>query len=238
MQSAITVAQDLQDKIKLVLSNTALMVVDTPETAQTVSNILGAITAAEKEVKSFFKAPKDEAYAAHKAITAQEKSILAPLETAEKELRNKLGAYQYKMEMLRIEAEKEARRKAQEEAERKAQEAMRLEAAQKQAEQAGDMETAQQLQAQAEIAIAEADAIDTAASTITVAAPKNPDGISYRTDYVIESVDFEKLTPVVNGAPIVKLDESAVKNLIKATKGKIVIPGIKYREIQVPVVRR
>ena len=66
---------------------------------------------------------------------------------------------------------------------------------------------------------------------IEVNLPKNVDkidGISYTDSYTIDKIDLKLLPKELNGVILIKPDESAIKKLIKLTKGKIEIPGVKF----------
>lgn len=58
-------------------------------------------------------------------------------------------------------------------------------------------------------------------------------GISYTSKYVLDQIDLEKLPKNLNGVQLIIADESAIKSLIKASKGKIKIPGVKFHEEKV-----
>lgn len=55
-------------------------------------------------------------------------------------------------------------------------------------------------------------------------------GISFTSTYKIDSVDINKIPKTLNGIQLLIADESAIKTLIKLSKGAIDIPGIKYHE--------
>lgn len=54
------------------------------------------------------------------------------------------------------------------------------------------------------------------------------EGVSSSTDYEINSIDIDKLPKVLNGIQLVKIDNGAIKKLIKMSKGNIEIPGVSY----------
>lgn len=53
-------------------------------------------------------------------------------------------------------------------------------------------------------------------------------GVSSQDTWEIKEIDLEKLPKTLLGVALVKVDESAIKKLIKASKGKIEIPGVTY----------
>ena len=63
-------------------------------------------------------------------------------------------------------------------------------------------------------------------------------GVSTTKDYEIVSVDSSKVPIVFNGVEIRPVDMSAVKKLIKDSKGTIEIEGIEYREVNKVSLRK
>lgn len=62
-------------------------------------------------------------------------------------------------------------------------------------------------------------------------------GISSQDDYIVTITD-ESLVPVtLNGIILRKIDEGAIKRLVKLTKGNIDIPGIKIEKTKIVSVR-
>ena len=80
-------------------------------------------------VTDFFKPMKDSAYQAHKAVCDREKTMLKPLQEAEKILKKSMSAYYQEQERKRRELEEKMRREAEAERERKLNEAAALEEA-------------------------------------------------------------------------------------------------------------
>ena len=80
---------------------------------------------------------------------------------------------------------------------------------------------------------------DTAARSIALGRndPKAK-GISTTTDWQIVSVDASQVPVDVSGCVIRPVDESAVMKLIRASKGTVNIPGIKYQAIAKVAIRK
>lgn len=176
-------------------------------------------------VTSFFKPMKDSAYQAHRAVCDREKAMLLPLKKAEATIKKTMGEYLMEQERKRREAEEAARRAAEEERERKLREAAALEAA-------GDKDGA-------EAAITEAVVMDEAASYSAPAISKpKVSGVSTSKDWEITGIDPKVVPLVFSGVELRPVDQSAVMRLIRASKGKIEIPGISYREVQKMSFRR
>lgn len=176
-------------------------------------------------VTSFFKPMKDSAYQAHRAVCDREKAMLAPLKKAETTIKKTMGEYLMEQERKRREAEEAARRAAEEERERKLQEAAALEAA-------GDKDGA-------EAAITEAVVMDEAAAyTVPATGKPKVSGVSTSKDWEIVNIDPKTVPLNFSGVELRPVDQAAVMRLIRASKGKIEIPGVTYREVAKMSFRR
>lgn len=189
------------------------------DTYQLAAAMLTSIKGQQNAVTDFFEPLRKTTKAAYDSVLKRRKDMLDPLNKAEAVIKKKLTAYQEKVERDRAAKEAELKRLAEAEREAKFEEAVSAEAS-------GDA-------LGAELAMLDAEVMDDVAATIAVApaAPKAA-GISYRTDWEITGID-PKLVPVeFAGAIIRPVDEKAVKALIKASKGKIQIPGITYKAVK------
>lgn len=177
------------------------------------------------EVTEFFKPIKDAAHKTHKQICDREKAMLKPIAAAEKALKSAMGKYAtYKLgEQLRLEAQ--LRQQAQAESDRLLSQAAELESA------------GNALQASA--VFANAQMADAAARNIALErnAPK-ADGVSTTIDWQIIGIDDAQVPVDINGCVIRPVDEAAVMRLIRASKGKVIIPGIKYQAITKVAIRK
>ena len=170
------------------------------------------------EVTNFFKPMKDSAHQAHKAVCDREKAMLAPLKKAETIIKRSMSAYVEEQERKRREMEAAQRRAAEAERERKLREAAELEAA-------GDSQGA-------ENAISEAIVMDEASNyTVPAAGKPKAAGVSTTKDWEITGIDPKVVPLVFSGVELRPVDTAAVMRLIRASKGKIEIPGITYRQI-------
>ncbi len=120
--------------------------------------------------------------------------------------------------------EEEMRREAEAERERKLNEAAAL--------KRGKAE-------EAEAVLLDAQVVESVAASATVVmnTPKTK-GVSNARDWELESIDHEKVPIVFSGMVIRPVDEKAVMRLIRASKGTIQIPGIRYRETVKVSIRR
>jgi hypothetical protein len=179
------------------------------------------IKAQQRRVKDFFAASKEAAAAAHKAVCANEKSLLDPLDRAERTVKTKMISFQDEQQRIRREAE----RKAALEAARLQEEAAKLARQAAQAAARGQEEKAQEKQDAAQekaIQAAEAALASTAAPQL-----QKFQGFHLRKIWKYKVVDF-KAIPLEYMLP----NDSALLSLAKSTKGSIKIPGIEFFEAQ------
>ena len=177
------------------------------------------------EVTEFFKPLKDAAHKTHKQICDREKAMLKPITAAEKVLKAAMGKYAMEKLMEQQRLEEQLRQQAQAESDRLLEQAAALESS-------GDTR-------QANVMFTNAQMADAAARNIALErnAPK-ANGISTTTDWQIVSVDASQVPVDLNGYVIRPVDESAVLKLIRASKGKVNIPGIKYQAIAKVAIRK
>ena len=161
---------------------------------------------------------KKAAHDAHKQVCDREKQMLTPLVNAEKIIKKAMGTWALEQERKRKEEEERLRKLAEEEANRLLQQAIEADAS-------GNHDAAN-------AAMENASVIEQAGRTIALDVEKpKVDGVSTSTDWEIESIDASLVPIAIAGMEIRPVDEAAVKRLIKASKGKIEIPGVKYKEV-------
>ena len=207
----------LKDEVSVVERAAQEISVRTEEEYVGATEFTKRVKATAKKVEDFWEAMRKSSYDAYKAVNDHKAQMLKPLKNAESVLKQKMAEYLDEVEKRRREAEEAARQAAMEEAERKMAEA-------REAELEGDFDRADE-------AMAEAEVMEQASFTMTV--PKEDfkvDGVVKRKDWEIVAIDPEKVPVDVAGIVIRPVDERAVLALIKATKGKVVIPGVEYRE--------
>ena len=177
------------------------------------------------EVTEFFKPLKDAAHKTHKQICDREKTLLKPVAAAEKALKAAMAKYvTFKLgEQLKLEAQ--LRQQAQAESDRLL-------------AQAAELESAGNAQ-QANAVFVNAQMVDAAARNIALErnAPK-ANGVATTTDWQITGIDAAQVPVDINGCVIRPVDEAAVLRLIRASKGKVIIPGIKYEAITKVAIRK
>lgn len=186
--------------------------IETEETLKRVNETKLGIRQLRNKIKAHFEPLRNLAYAPYKAILDKWKETEAPVQEAEKACDNLLSCYFAEQRRIREEAERkrlEEIRKQKEEEDRKLREAL-------EAESKGDIEKAEQLIN--EVAIQEQE------TKPTVTIPEKPklNNVHSRVDYDFEIVD-EQAIPRDYLIP----NETLIRKMVKASQGKINIPGIK-----------
>lgn len=194
----------------------------TQEDYQAAGEFLKQIKSNIKTINGFFAEMKANAYAAWKAICDKENSFVKPMQEAEAKVKKEMAAYISEQE--RIQREKEAELRKQQE-----------ELARKQAEAAAALEKEGKTD-EANAVLNMAIQVENLNPVIETAKPKI-DGVSYQIDWIVEIIDESQVPVTVVGAVIRPIDLAAVKKLVKATGGKINIPGIKITETKQMKVR-
>lgn len=176
------------------------------------------IKAKAKEIAEFFAPMKQAAYDAHKKVCDREKEMLKPLEVAEKMVKGAMNTYLAEQERKRKEEEERARKAAQEEAERLLAEAIK-------SQEEGKIEEAEEKMQRAEAIDDIGRSLEIAKETVKV------DGAYQKTDWEIVNIDSKKVPCEIMGMEIRPVDVGAVMKLIRASKGKIQIEGIEFKEV-------
>jgi hypothetical protein len=215
---------------ELTIQAEAIKVLD-PATQQRASEILLAIAAMRREIAETFKPMKDAAYKAHRVICDQEKMLDTPLAQAEFAIKGQIGSFVQEQQRLAREAEERAR----EEARLAAEEESRRRTQEQAIEQAIDLEARGNLEAAEAVLAAPAPVpvryVAPAAVAPQVAQVK---GVATRFEWDFRIVDFNKIP-----REYLMVNEAAIRSVVKATKGKIDIPGVEaYEKTVVAASRR
>lgn len=210
--------KELDNEASLVEQQALSVVIHNEDDYKAACEVTKTVKAMQKKVTDYWEPMRVSTKDAYDSVLAHKKEMLAPLESAEKILKGKISDYVIEQERKQREAEAEARRLAQEAAEKSLSEAVA-------AENSGDAETAEYAMTEAEMM----SELATSGMSTQVQKPK-ADGVSTSRTWKITSIDEEKVPIDINGAIIRPVDKSAIMALIKATKGKIKIPGVKYEE--------
>lgn len=208
----------LTNEISAVEENALRAVVSDDASYEMAAEYVKEVKRTQKRVTDYWEPLRVDAKKSYDNVLARKKEMLSPLESAEKILRGKIDAYLKAKEEERRRREEEMRRLAREEMERKLEEAARAEAK-------GDA-------VGAEFAIIEAEIMDDVYqnSKPVEYTPPKAKGVSVRKDWEITGIDPSKVPVEIAGAVIRPVDEKLVLKLIRATKGAIEIPGIRFEE--------
>lgn len=212
-----TAERTLGSEVSLVERNATGVLIHDDESYAKAAEITKTIKQMQKKVKDYWEPLRVSAKKTYDDVLSKKKRMMDPLEQAEKILKKKMGTYTAAKERERQKREEAARKAAQAETDRKLAEAA-------EAERNGDL-------IGAEMAMAEAEIMDDAAVSISVAskAPK-VDGVSTTKNWEIKSIDLSKVPVEFAGVLLRPVDEKAALKLIRASKGAIKIPGIEYEE--------
>ena len=93
------------------------LVIFNPEDNDHANGLLRAIMTGKKNIKAFWKDPKEKAHQAHKAISERETEMLKPITMAEQRIKGKISEY-ITAERVKREAEERKIREANEKVER------------------------------------------------------------------------------------------------------------------------
>lgn len=212
-----TAEEALSREVSIYEAEALRMVVASDEDFARAGEVLKEVKRMQKKVTKYWEPLRVSAKKNYDIVLAHKKEMMSPLESAEKIIKSKETAYVDERKRKQREREEAMRKLAQAEVERKLEEASR-------AEVAGDA-------VGAEYAMAEAEVLDDVAKNgkVGAAMPKAA-GISTSKAWKITSIDASQVPVEIGGAIIRPVDEKAVMDLIKATKGSIKIPGISYEE--------
>jgi len=216
--------QKLEGQVSLVERKAAELVISDEISFRVAGELTRQVKQVQKSVTEYWEPMRKSTYEAYKTVTDHKKEMLDPLERAEKTLKRKISEWSREQEHLRREEEERQRRLAMEEMERKLAEAEAAEAA-------GDSEAAEYAMAEAEVYEGVADVAPASVSTPKV------EGISMRKNWRIINIDPTAVPNEFAGVVLRPVDEKAVLRLIKASKGQIRIPGVKYEEFSDVSVR-
>ena len=192
--------------------------VQTPEEFEEAARFGRLLKQKSAEVTEFFAPMKKAAHEAHKHICDREKAMLAPIANAEKMLKRTMGEYQMEQQRKQREEEERLRALAKAEEERLLAEAIKM-------EEQGEKEMSEEHFENAQF-------MANAARSISVPTePVKAEGVSTSVAWEIESIDPSQVPVEFMNQLLRPVDEKAVIRLIRARKGNVSIPGVKFKEI-------
>lgn len=203
-----TALQKLEKEVLDFPGQAKLIIVHDNKTLSIANDFKLAIKQMKKQVKETFDPIIDKAHKAHKEAVAQKKKYENPLIDAEKIVTLQIISYMDKLEKIRIEAEEKAKR---EEEERKKIEEEKMKAA-LEASNSGDIEEATRI-------IKE----EIPEQKPYIPLPPSPklEGMSIRKIWKWRIIDINQVP-----REYLIVDSTKVGSLVRATRGKINIPGI------------
>jgi len=216
-----TMEQELEQGGALMVKTANSLTITSHEDYDKGTAILKDIKARVKKVKEYWKEPKANADAAHKALVAKEAQMLKPLQEAESIIKKAMLAYTTEVERKRREAE-EAARKVREA------EVRRLEAIAAQAEAQGDEDTAEIMRDMAE---------EVPLGEISAAAAPTAKGVSVRTTWKARVIDPRLVPAYFEGAELRTINMTALNNIAKWQNGEAKIPGVEFYQDSTMSVR-
>lgn len=212
----VTPEQAMTKEVTAIEARAQSAVVQNDIDYQKAAGWLENIKSQQKRVKEFFEPMRKAAKETYDSVLSRKKEMLDPLDNAEKILKRKMTVYYEEQEKLRLTKEEELRQQAQAEADRAFEEAV-------DAESCGDMVAA-------EFAMADAEILENAAVGIGQLQAPKAKNVSHSKTWEITGINESEVPISINGAIIRPVNEKAVLALIKASKGKIKIPGVDYKE--------
>jgi hypothetical protein len=224
VQAEPTIENEQKASALKIYEQAKLLTIDSAADYDNAAAFTKQVKSLSNRIKDYWKPLKDSVRSSWRSLVDREKEMLTPLEKAETEIKNKISAYQRKVQ----EEERAARLLAEKMAKEEADKLL------KQAAEAADNGNAME----SEILLAQAEIIETTRPAVQIQRP-TATGISTRTMYKAK-ITNEKLVPTeVAGVTIRPVDLAAINKLAQASKGKLQIPGIEiYTEDSVSVRTR
>lgn len=213
---------DLTTKSNSLINTATDLVIKNQKNYEIATNCLKEVKSMSKQIKDYWKEPKEQASKAHKSVVAKEKQMLEPFEKIEGIIKFKVSNYVLAQE----ETKRLEEQKLKEEQEKLALE--ELEKAEQLRQEGNEIEA--QITEQNAIAISELE-------TKIQSNVQNIEGISYRKDYQIIIKNKKEIPVYVNEIEIRPVDTQALKKVIRMSNNGVKIPGIEINEIKTPVVR-
>lgn len=226
---------EIENEVALVVQERpSLAVIKSNEDAQMVAGYLTRVKEVRKKIADFFRGDIDKAHELHKSLLAKMKQVEAKPIEVEAACKNLLTAWQVAEQARIRKAQEEADRKAQEEANRTARlqaiEAARLAAAE--AKAAGDKKAAELARKEAEaIKAGTVQIVAAPVASVAVESATKLEGASLRETWSAEVTDLAALCKAVGagkvGTEYVEANMTALNGVARATKGGVMIPGVK-----------
>jgi hypothetical protein len=227
VQAAPAAPEEQNQEVERVAERSSLLVRNAVELKVTdmvtqgqASETLLAVASMLKQIETTFKPMKDAAFRAHRVVCDQETKLKEPLLKAEQALKGQIGSFVQEQRRIALETEQELRRVEQERA--------RVEAEREAQERA--IEDAVVLEAQGNVEAAEAVLNNPAPAPVRYVAPASvapmvaqTAGVTTRMDW-----DFRVTNHELIPREYMLVNETAIRNAGKNTKGKVKIAGVEF----------
>lgn len=194
------------------------LVIFSAEDNESANSLLRAVMQGKKNIKAFWKEPKEKAHQAHKAISEREGAMLLPITMAEQRIKGKIAEY-VTAERIKREAEEKKIKEANDKIERERLAAIAK--AEKELEDAKETLTPAQIAAE-EMKIKRQNEKEFMPE-VKLEKKEAPRGQIIKTIWKAEVTD-KSLVPEMYKV----VDESALNKIAGALKEKASIPGVKF----------
>lgn len=212
----MNVESQLQASGELTVQNARAMNIISQQDYEEAGKVLVEIKTRAKQVKDYWKPLKEAASKAHKALCDKEKTMLNPLDEAEKIIKGAMVKYQQAVEEARRREAEEARKAKEEEARRLMEEAIK-------AEQSGNA-------AEAAINMAMAEMVEDMPTVPAAIAKPTATGTNTVKRWKARVVDATLVPAYMNGMEIRTINMTALDNIARMSKGAMNIPGVEFYE--------
>lgn len=213
MMDGMSIEQQLHAAGLAAISEAKSLKIESQQDYERAAAFLIEIKRRAKQMKDYWKPTKEAAKTAHAQVCQREKEMLAPLEEAEKAIKASMAGYQMAVQIARLQAEREARRRQQEERDR-----LLAEAAE--AEKSGDMQGAM-------VGMAMAEMVEDMKTPSTIPF-EQARGTSTRKKWRARVIDERAVPAYMDGIQLRRIDLSALDRLAAASDGTAQVPGVEF----------
>ena len=206
--TAIEVSSEIQTKVSGIERWSQEVAIASVQDRTTALEHLKVAKSWRKKVVEWFKESKEASDKAHKAIVAQESSLIKPIDVAEKIVKNKITAWDDEQERIRIAEQRKLQAIADEKARK---ERLRLEA------QAAKLKTPELKAERLEMAD------EVVAPVVTVAPVEKVSGTAKSKIWKARVVDVSMVP-----REWMTVNESALNAFARSTKGVVPVAGVEF----------
>lgn len=216
VQQDMTIESQLQASGEITVQNARSMSIISQQDYEDAGKVLVEIKTRAKQVKEYWKPLKEAASKSHKALCDKEKAMLNPLDEAERIIKGAMIKFQQAVEIARQREIEEARKRQEEEAQRLIDTAIA-------AEENGDA-------AGAAIGMAMAEMVEDMPVVPAAVVKPAASGTSMTKRWKARVVDPTQVPAYMNGMELRTINQSALDNIARMSKGAMMIPGVEFYE--------